>query len=152
MERSPQANHVAGGFILYPDDVEEDTHCHGFVWSDDDNDESKIYKANNLFYVSMEDHLRTRGYVRNVPGAPMCGYDFQYTGVADNLFEAIVRGRKVSFDACDGETANDLASKYAQMVDDDEITEDARFDEIVVGDNCAVKIDEFLESKGFEKV
>lgn len=73
MERSPQANHVAGGFILYPDDVEEDTHCHGFVWSDDDNDESKIYKANNLFYVSMEDHLRTRGYVRNVPGAPMCG-------------------------------------------------------------------------------
>jgi len=173
MERSPQANHVAGGFILYPDDVEEDSHCHGFIWSDDDNDESKIYKANNLFYVSMEDHLRTRGYVRNVPGAPMCGcleqmptveradctqtsdeylYDFQYTGVADNLFEAIVIGRKVSFDACDGETANDLASKYAQMVDDDEITEDARFDEIVVGDNCAVKIDEFLESKGFEKV
>jgi hypothetical protein len=73
MERSPQANHVAGGFILYPDDVEEDSHCHGFIWSDDDNDESKIYKANNLFNVSMEDHLRTRGYVRNVPGAPMCG-------------------------------------------------------------------------------
>ncbi len=79
-------------------------------------------------------------------------YDFKYTGVAGNFFEAIVIGRKVSFDACDGETSNDLASKYAQMVDDDEITEDARFDEIVVGDNCAVKIDEFLESKGFEKV
>jgi hypothetical protein len=79
-------------------------------------------------------------------------YDFKNTGVAGNFFEAIVIGRKVSFDACDGETANDLALKYAQMVDNQEITEDARFDEIIVGDNCADKIDEFLENKGFTKV
>jgi len=31
------------------------------------------YRANNLFYVSMSDHLHDRGYVRSVQGAPMCG-------------------------------------------------------------------------------
>ena len=31
------------------------------------------YRANNLFYVSMSDHLHDRGYVRSVQGSPMCG-------------------------------------------------------------------------------
>jgi hypothetical protein len=32
------------------------------------------YKGNNLFYISMyDDHMYQRGYVRSVPGAPMCG-------------------------------------------------------------------------------
>ena len=32
------------------------------------------YAANKLFYyVSMYEHMYQRGYVRNVPGAPMCG-------------------------------------------------------------------------------
>merc|ERR1711862_335283 len=30
------------------------------------------YKGNLLFYVSMYDHMTQRGYVRNIPGAPMC--------------------------------------------------------------------------------
>jgi hypothetical protein len=36
-------------------------------------DPSATYKGNNIFYVSMYDHMYKRGYVRNVPGAPMCG-------------------------------------------------------------------------------
>jgi len=174
MERSPQANHVEGGFALFPGDVEEGTHCHGFIWSDDQDDASNVYKANNLFYVSMEDHLRTRGYVRNVPGAPMCGcleqmptvsradctqtsvkylYDFKYTGESPDFLIATVIGRKVSFNACDGETNNDLESKYDQMVENGEITRSDYFADIVVGeDNCADGIDKFLQDKGFTKV
>jgi hypothetical protein len=79
-------------------------------------------------------------------------YKVKYTGLADNLFEAIVSGRIMSLDACGCETVNDLASKYDQMVDNQEITEDERFDEIIVGDNCDDKIDDFLQSKGFTKV
>jgi len=174
MERSPQANHVEGGFALFPGDVEEGTHCHGFIWSDDQDDASNVYKANNLFYVSMEDHLRTRGYVRNVPGAPMCGcleqmptvsradctqtsvkylYDFKYTGESPDFLIATVIGRKVSFNACDGETNNDLESKYDQMVENGEITRSDYFADIIVGeDNCADGIDKFLQDKGFTKV
>jgi hypothetical protein len=47
-------------------------HCHGFGWANDVNDHTSRYKGNNLHYVSMYDHLRQRGYARNVPGSPMC--------------------------------------------------------------------------------
>lgn len=172
--RSPQANHVAGGFSLFPGDVEGAVHCHGFIWADDDEDESSIYKANNLFYVSMEDHLRTRGYVRNVPGAPMCGcleqmptvsradctqtsheylYDFTFTEGAANPLSAVIIGRDVNFDACDGETANDLLSKYEQMVDNGDVEDNADFYDIVVGEgNCEEETEAFLGTKGFQKI
>jgi len=51
-------------------------HCHGFAWADPSAgfpmDPSYQFRANNLFFVSMYDHLYQRGYVRNIPGAPMC--------------------------------------------------------------------------------
>jgi len=173
-QRSPQANHVDGGFILYPEETEGPTHCHGFIWSDDDNDESSLYKANNLFYVSMYDHLRNRGYVRNVPGAPMCGcleqmptvsrsdctqtehqyyFSFSYAASSADLVATAI-GRRVEFNACDGETANDLESKYQQMVDNDEIADQTgAFSEIVVGDDgCSDAIEDFMGDKGFQKV
>jgi hypothetical protein len=55
------------------DDAEGPVHCHGFAWGNDPNDFTSRYKGNNLFYVSMYDHMNQRGYVRAVPGAPMCG-------------------------------------------------------------------------------
>jgi hypothetical protein len=41
--------------------------------TDDELDPSNIFKGNNLFHISAFDHLVTRGYVKNVPGA-MCGF------------------------------------------------------------------------------
>jgi hypothetical protein len=174
--RSPGSNHVgAGSFTIYPEEQEGDTHCHGFVFADDDNDESSLYKANNVFYISMFDHLRNRGYVRNVPGAPMCGcleqmpsvdrsdctqtshrylYSFNYDADASAV-TAEVSGRKVSFDACDGETTNDLESKYDQMVSDESIGDNKdEFRKYIVGRNdagesqCPGAIETFLETKG----
>ena len=49
-------------------------HCHGLAWSNDVDHASARYKGNNLFYVSMYDHMYVRGYVKNIPGAPMCGW------------------------------------------------------------------------------
>jgi hypothetical protein len=66
----------------YPgDDTENDLHCHGFAFTDDDNDINSKARWNNLFYVSMYDHLYQRGYVDsitddpNIAGSvqPMCG-------------------------------------------------------------------------------
>jgi len=64
------------GVLVYPDDNndgEGSVHCHGVAWSNDVNHHSARYKANNLFFVSMYDHMYQRGYVQNIPGAPMCG-------------------------------------------------------------------------------
>ena len=58
---------------MQPYRAEAPIHCHGFAWTDELSDPSAIYKGNNLFFVSMYDHLNQRGYVKAVPGAPMCG-------------------------------------------------------------------------------
>lgn len=122
----------------------------------------------------MLDHLKNRGYVRNVPGAPMCGclekmptvsrsdctqtshkylYSFEYDAVAQNV-SAIVTGRKVSFNQCDGETANDLESKYKQLAAEsnpkivDKIDEFHKYIVGIADDSsslCPDAIDAFLE-------
>jgi len=64
------------GFAVFPgdnNDGEGAIHCHGFAWADDKYDSISRYKANNLFFVSMYDHMHQRGYVENIPGNPMCG-------------------------------------------------------------------------------
>jgi len=65
------------GFMVFPDDNndgEGSIHCHGFAWADDEYHHTARYKANNLFFVSMYDHMYQRGYVKNIPGMPMCGW------------------------------------------------------------------------------
>merc|ERR1712188_219762 len=62
--------------------TEQDLHCHGFAWGmdSDESDVNRDAKWNNLFFVSMYDHLYTRGYAESVTNdpliagsAPMCG-------------------------------------------------------------------------------
>ena len=79
MSRSRKSNHVDGGKALYHDNFDQSdsqtegkSHCHGFAWKNDKDSPSFVYRGNNLFYVSLYDHFYQRGYVRNIPGAPMC--------------------------------------------------------------------------------
>lgn len=62
------SNHVNDGIALFSGNTEGPTHCHGMAWGLDDMEASARYKGNNLFYISMYDHMYQRGYVRNVPG------------------------------------------------------------------------------------
>jgi regulation of enolase protein 1 (concanavalin A-like superfamily) len=137
------SNHVS----LFPNDdnneqpyrAEAPIHCHGFAWEDDANDSSGVYKANNLFFVSMYDHLYQRGYVKEVPGAPMCGcseqmpvvsradctqlevvqsFQFEYDGTS---FTANVADVSIEFKSCTGidqfgeEDENDLWSHVNRL-------------------------------------
>jgi len=68
---------------IYPyptQDTEDSLHCHGYSWSD--GDFSETTQHNNLFFVSLYDHLYKRGYAQsitdhpNIRGneeVPMCG-------------------------------------------------------------------------------
>jgi len=65
----------------FPKDTEGDVHCHGLAWADDENDFSAKLKYNNFFYVSLYDHMYSRGYVQEMTydqlditdTVPMCG-------------------------------------------------------------------------------
>lgn len=65
-----------GEVYPYPgEETEGDLHCHGFAWPsnevDDAADANDKAKWNNLFFVSMYDHLYQRGYVDSVTDNPM---------------------------------------------------------------------------------
>ena len=69
---APYTNQIeANGFTVF--DEEGPIHCHGFAWSNDEQETLSRYKGNALFFVSMYDHMYVRGYAENVPGSPMCG-------------------------------------------------------------------------------
>lgn len=72
MSRSPSSSRTSSGFALFEEEDEDASHCHGIAWAEDPTDPSARFKGNNLFFVSLYDHFTQRGYVRNVPGAPMC--------------------------------------------------------------------------------
>jgi len=61
----------------YNGETENDIHCHGLAWAEDENDLISLFKMNNFFYVSMYDHMYTRGYVEpavrdSADSIPMC--------------------------------------------------------------------------------
>mmetsp|Transcript_31451 Transcript_31451/g.57611 ORF Transcript_31451/g.57611 Transcript_31451/m.57611 type:complete len:1535 (+) Transcript_31451:73-4677(+) len=151
------------GPIVYSgdnNDGEGSIHCHGLAWSNDINDKTARYKANNLFFVSMYDHMYQRGYVKNVPGAPMCGCVEQMPTVsrsdctqvdltetititydADNkAFDSKLTSVHIEFNACQGidNRNNDLWAYIARLYYQDDITRE-QFGEagrIITNTNC----------------
>ena len=72
-QRRTYSTGIEASFSTYRHDHNEGDgpiHYHGFAWANDKYDFTTRYKTNNLFYVSMYDHMYHRGYVRNIPGAP----------------------------------------------------------------------------------
>lgn len=171
---SEYAAHVKGGFAIFPDNKEGSVHCHGFAWSNDSRAADNRYKGNNLFYVSLYDHMYSRGYVRAVPGAPMCGcadkmpivsradctemeitetWRFRhYAGVTG--FEVSLQDANIVFNACQGanNNNNDLEAYIERLVSEDRFSQ-TRFDRIkehIVGDNnCDAAIATLLTEKGY---
>jgi hypothetical protein len=64
---SPQSNHIKRGWSVFPE-AETATHCVGFTWQDDDDD----MLGNMMYDVSLRNSVN-KGYLKAVPGAPMCG-------------------------------------------------------------------------------
>ena len=73
LSKSPRSNHVQNGWTVYDADNSDRTYCEGFVWSDDENEASSMFKGNTLFEISMKRGLSENRYTRNIPGAPLCG-------------------------------------------------------------------------------
>ncbi|KAI2503558.1 hypothetical protein MHU86_10940 [Fragilaria crotonensis] len=63
------ANNVKHGFGVY--DSNAPTYCTAFKWDDDRRSASYQYRGNALFDISFGTFMR-KGYVKNIPGAPLC--------------------------------------------------------------------------------
>jgi hypothetical protein len=133
----------SNGFMVFPGDNgdgEGAIHCHGFAWAEDEYDPISRYKANNLFFVSMYDHMHQRGYVKNIPGMPMCGCMEQMPmatrsdctqvdltedwrmefDATTGKFTGVLEKVEVDFNACQGRGGrnNDLWAYAARLYDE----------------------------------
>lgn len=144
------------------DEEEGPIHCHGVAWATDDNDPSSRMRFNNLFFVSLYDHMYQRGYVGdvftpgNTAGVPMCGcieempvvsrsdctqINAEMTVVLDlnkdgHLTAGVASDLEVNFNACQGETNNDLASYVDKLVGKGKMSKGTqlKISEVLVGD------------------
>lgn len=172
MERAPTSSRTRQGYAIFEKNAEEDSHCHGFAWAEDPTDSSARFKGNKLFYISMYDHLTQRGYVRSVPGAPMCACVEQMPVVTrsdctqvdiesetaefsfgDEGLRVAITDLEIEFNACQGanNNNNDLAAYYQRLVEESKISSSKHevFKETVVGETyCPEAIDSFLSDQG----
>jgi hypothetical protein len=180
LSRSSQGNKLnSSGHMNFPHDNnngEGAIHCHGFAWANDDYDSISRFKANNLFYVSMYDHMSQRGYVRNIPGAPMCACVEQMPTVSrsdctqidvdekykivhiatTNSFTAELIDIEIDFNACQGRynRNNDLHAYVARLVQEKRLNNDQRatLDKYIVGsqpNKCYQALDYEMSTKGY---
>ena len=131
--------------------------------------------GNNLFYVSMYDHLHQRGYARNIPGAPMCGcveqmpvvtrsdctqvdvtetFTFEYD--PSTGFSVTASVPDIEYNACQGlnNRNNDLSAYVAQLEKDGKVTlaqKNALKNHLVEKKNCPNAIKRNLASKGITR-
>uniref|UniRef100_A0A7S2IBD9 Uncharacterized protein n=2 Tax=Helicotheca tamesis TaxID=374047 RepID=A0A7S2IBD9_9STRA len=155
MSNAPKSARVANGVAIYDKkdhetDSEGNAYCHGFAWKEADY--SSKYAGNLLFEVAMKQNLYDKGYVQNVPGAPMCGciekmpvvsksacsslsateeWTFSATGSALAVdFETV----QINYDNCGGA---DLADHFNQLTGGD-------LSSYIVGEgNCHSAVDSF---------
>ncbi len=73
----------------YPGDgTENDLHCHGLAWAQEDlaaGDINAKAKWNNLFFVSLYDHLYQRGYVNSITDDPLIAGEQAMCGCVEDM-------------------------------------------------------------------
>lgn len=146
LENSPQTNHIkSGAWSVFSGD--EPAHCTGFTWKD--GDVSDTYKGNTLFYASLY-QTAEKGYMSNVPGAPMCACVEQMPIVTKaDCVTSTGSGLsyKFSVDAATGEV-NASASVTMTYGDCGENDLSAQVKSLHAGTNIATDIDEHLVGDG----
>ncbi len=169
MRKGRASSHVGGGGAVFSRVEDEGAaHCHGFAWENDRTSMDYRYRGNLLFYVSMYDHLSERGYVREVPGAPMCAcvekmpvveesdcteaditetYKFNFR--TNGNHKAEISEVAITYNAC---TNNELEDRFNELEKVSNVAT-TKFEETIVGQgNCNTAFDQwFAENYGFEK-
>jgi len=125
---SRRSNHINRGWAEF--DNNANTYCTGFTYASDKGDATNRFKGNSLLDISFRNTVEN-GYVKNIPGAPMCACieqmptvsraDCRTTSVSDeSLTYTIVNGAlevtkitaNVEFSACEVDDLKVHAEQY----------------------------------------
>lgn len=120
MALSAKSNHVkAKSFTVFDTSAPNQAYCTGFAW--EEGSFADAVKYNTLFHMAMKENLYDKGYVQNIPGAPMCGCVEQMPIVDNAGCVKAKEGYKIdtttgkisvdiSFEGC-----NDLSAYYKSL-------------------------------------
>jgi len=168
MKASRRTAHVADGYSIYGDSSEGAVNCHGFAWGIDNGSISSALKGNALFKVGFMENLYrgSKGYVEQVPGAPMCGCMDRMPVVTDAACTHVTASESVvdvTFNAAIGifkakftvgtieyEDCGSLKDHYEDLAVEDH-NRDFMDSRIVGEGGCHGAIDDFLAGKGLVK-
>lgn len=136
-----KSNHIKSRSFTYFDTQSTDeTYCSGFAYEKDSFDESMKY--NTLFHMVMMTNLFENGYVKNIPGAPLCGCVEQMPIVDNAACVKTIEGYKIdtngeaSVDIRWGDCGTDLASYYGTLEGRSELKKHFVKSKIVGAGNC----------------
>jgi hypothetical protein len=153
---SKQSSHLNNGWGVY--DSSTTAYCTATAWGAEGTT-SEQYKGNALFDISFGTLLRD-GYVKNIPGAPMCGCvenmpvvsntdcreldvsneKYSITITAAGALDIIQDDVLITYKAC---TSGTFIQEYANLASQTEVSQ---MKTRVVGD-CKVSNDDFLNNR-----
>lgn len=153
MTLSAKSNHIKmKSYTIYDTQPSDDTYCTGFAWEEDTF--SDAVKYNTLFHMAMQTNLFTNKFVRNIPGAPMCGCAEQMPIIEKAACTKAIEGYKIdtstgkiSVDISWDDNCGDLKNHYNSLSGRTD-TENFFMDSLLVGEGkCVQAADSFMNDR-----
>jgi len=158
---SAKSNHIQSpdfrpSFTYYGTKDQDDSYCSGFAY--DEGSFGDAVKYNTLFHMAMMTNLFEKNYVKNIPGAPMCGCVEQMP-VVDNaacvkekegytIDSSGVIGVAISWEDC----GMDLYSYYNSLEGKGKMEKFFVKEKIVGEGQCEAAAISFMNEKMYKKI
>jgi len=154
LQGATKSNHIkARSFTYFDTQPSDETYCSGFAYEEDSFGDSVKY--NSLFHMAMMTNLYEKGYVKNIPGAPLCGCVEQMPIIDNADCIRAVEGYKmdengeVSVDISWEDCGMDLASYYETLDSRSELEKYFVKSKIVGAGNCEAASLSFMNDQMF---
>jgi hypothetical protein len=149
-----KSNHIKNqAFTYFDTQPENEAYCSGFAYEKDSFEDAVKY--NTLFHMAMKSNLYDKGYVKNIPGAPLCGC-LEQMPIVDNADcvktiegYTIDANGNVSLDMSWGDCETDLQSYYDSLDERSPIEKGFVKGRIVGPGQCPAAAKSFMNDRMF---
>lgn len=152
MTLSAKSNHIHHkSYTIFENTGANTAYCSSFAW--EENTYTDAVKYNTLFHMAMTSNLSYKGYVKNVPGAPMCGCLEQMPLITKSACTKAIEGYKI--DLATGTVSlnlswgdcGDLVTHYQSLSGRGDMEKFFVKEKIVGSNNCDAGTRKFLNDK-----
>lgn len=157
-----KSNHIQSpafrpSFTYYGTQPQDDSYCSGFAYDEDSFGEAVKY--NTLFHMAMMTNLYEKNYVKNIPGAPLCGCVEQMP-VVDNAacvkakegYELNLSNGSISVAISWEDCGTDLYSYYATLPGRSQTEKFFVKEKIVGAGQCEAAAVSFMNEQMYKKI